>query len=398
MPVDLSGPLMSAFRKAKKEFEEAIKKGDKETARKKALECSRILKQLAKYDEFNRESYLQKAKKWETIARDVEAGRYGVKRKHRPMKEGGSGKEAGTEDGEEDKFKQYVENLITKSKVKWSDIGGLEEVKMLMMETVVISALQRPESIQPWKGILLFGPPGTGKTLLASAAAGSLNATFFSVKASNVLSKYFGESTKIISALYEVAREKAPSIVFMDEIDALTTKRSGDQSEASRRMLSTLLTELDGFQDKKSDILVLTLAATNTPWDLDEAVLSRFPRRIYVPLPDEKATKEIIKINTRGLDISRLDLDAIAEESVRRLYSGRDLKNLCQEAIWHMIREENRDLHKLAELPFHELRKRSLRTRPLEMRDFEEAFKRIKSPLTRKEIERYEKWAEEFGG
>ena len=398
MPVDLSGPLMSAFKKAKKEFEEAVKRGDKETARKKALECARILKQLSKYDEFNRESYLQKAKKWERIARDVEEGRYGVKRKHKPMKEGGSKASTSGDNGEEDQFKRYVENLIARSKVKWSDIGGLDEVKRLIMETVVISALQRPESIQPWKGILLFGPPGTGKTLLASAAAGSLNATFFSVKASNVLSKYFGESTKIISALYEVAREKAPSIVFMDEIDALTTKRSGDQSEASRRMLSTLLTELDGFQDKKSDILVLTLAATNTPWDLDEAVLSRFPRRIYVPLPDEKATKEIIKINTRGLDISRLDLDAIAEESVRRLYSGRDLKNLCQEAIWNMIREENKDLHKLAELPFHELRKRSLRTRPLEMRDFEEAFKRIKSPLTRKEIERYEKWAEEFGG
>jgi len=397
MPVDLSGPLLSAFRKAKKEFEEAIKKGDKETARKKALECARILKQLSKYDEFNRESYLKKAKKWEVIAKEVEEGRYGAKR---TMKEGGKGSKGGSEASvdEEDQFKRYVENLIARSKVKWSDIGGLDEVKRLIMETVVISALQRPQSIQPWKGILLFGPPGTGKTLLASAAAGSLNATFFSVKASNVLSKYFGESTKIISALYEVARERAPSIVFMDEIDALTTKRSGDQSEASRRMLSTLLTELDGFQDKGSDILVLTLAATNTPWDLDEAVLSRFPRRIYVPLPDKKATKEIIRINTRGLDISRLDLDAIAEESVRRLYSGRDIKNLCQEAVWNMIREENPDLHKLAELPYEKLRRRSLRTRPLEMRDFEAAFKKIKSPLTRKDIERYEKWAEEFGG
>jgi len=398
MPVDLSGPLMSAFRKAKREFEDAIKKGDKETAKKKALECSRILKQLAKYDEFNRESYLQKAKKWERIAKDVEEGRYGVRRKRPPIPEGKGSQGAGEEESEEDQFKRYVENLIAKSKVRWDDIGGLDGVKRLIMETVVISALQKPESIQPWKGILLFGPPGTGKTLLASAAAGSLNATFFSVKASNVLSKYFGESTKIISALYEVARERAPSIIFMDEIDALTTKRSGDQSEASRRMLSTLLTELDGFQDKGSDILVLTLAATNTPWDLDEAVLSRFPRRIYVPLPDEKATKEIIKINTRGLDISRLDLDAIAEESVRRLYSGRDIKNLCQEAIWNMIREENPDLHKLAELPYEKLRRRSLRTRPLEMRDFEAAFKKIKSPLTRKDIERYEKWAEEFGG
>ncbi|WP_461865217.1 ATP-binding protein [Thermococcus sp.] len=401
MPVDLSGPLMSAFKKAKKEFEEAIKKGDKETARKKALECARILRQLSKYDEFNRESYLKKAKEWERTAKDIEIDGYGIKRKHKPMREGGSrGKTGGDESGdeEEDKFKRYVENFITKSKVKWSDIGGLSEVKKLIMETIVISALQRPESIQPWKGILLFGPPGTGKTLLASAAAGSLNATFFSVKTSNVLSKYFGESTKIVSALYEVARERAPSIVFMDEVDALTTKRNQEQSEASRRMLSTLLTELDGFQDKKSNILVLTLAATNTPWDLDEAILSRFPRRIYVPLPDKEAAKAIIKIHTKGLDISKLDLDALAEECVRKLYSGRDLKNLCQEAIWNMIREENPNLHKLAELPYEKLRRRSLRTRPLEMRDFEKAFKKIKSPLTRKEIERYERWAEEFGG
>ncbi len=399
MPVDLSGPLMSAFKKAKREYEEASQRGDMETARKKALECARILKQLSKYDEFNRESYLKKAKKWEALAKDIESGHF-RKTKTKPMKEGSARPEKGKEEeSEEDKFNAYVRNnLIAKSKVKWSDIGGLDEVKALLMETVVIAALQRPESIQPWKGILLFGPPGTGKTLLASAAAGSLNATFFSVKASSVLSKYFGESAKIISALYEVAREEAPSIVFMDEIDSLTTKRSGEQSEASRRMLATLLTELDGFQDKKSDRLILTLAATNTPWDLDEAVLSRFPRRIYVPLPDKKATKEIIKINTRGLDISKLDLDAIAEESVKRLYSGRDLKNLCQAAVWNMIREENPDLHKLAELPFEELRKRSLRTRPLEMRDFEEAFKKIKSPLTKKDIERYEKWAEEFGG
>ncbi len=136
--------------------------------------------------------------------------------------------------------------LISKSRITWDEIGGLDNVKLLMMETVVISALRKPAAIQPWKGILLFGPPGTGKTLLASAAAGSLNATFFNVKASSVLSKYFGESSKIISALYEVARERAPSIVFLDEIDALTTRRSNDTSEATRRMLSTLLTELEG--------------------------------------------------------------------------------------------------------------------------------------------------------
>ncbi|RLF83324.1 ATP-binding protein [Thermococci archaeon] len=394
MPVDLSGPLLNEFEKTKKEFDRAVAKGDMETARKKALKCATLLKQLAKHVPYNSNFYLKKAKKWEQTAERIKRGEFGKKA---VMSAEGKQTKAEEEMGE-NQFRQYVKGLIARSNVTWKDIGGLNDVKVLLMETVVIAALQKPESIQPWKGILLFGPPGTGKTLLASAAAGSLNATFFNVKTSNILSKYFGESSKIITALYDVARENAPSIVFIDEIDALTTRRSDDASEASRRMLSTLLTELDGFQDKKSDLLVLTLAATNTPWDLDEAVLSRFPRRIYVPLPDKKATKEIIKINTRGLDISKLDLDAIAEESIRKYYSGRDIKNLCQEAIWNMIREENKDLHKLAELPFEDLRKRSLKTRPLEMRDFEEAFKKIKSPLTKKDIERYEKWAEEFGG
>jgi len=394
VPVDLSGPLLSEFEKTKKEFDRAVAKGDMQTAEKKARKCATLLRQLAKHVPYNSDFYLKKAKKWEQTAEKIKKGEFGKK----AVMSAEAKQTKAEEESEEDQFRQYVKGLIAKSNVTWRDIGGLDEVKVLLMETVVIAALQKPESIQPWKGILLFGPPGTGKTLLASAAAGSLNATFFNVKTSNILSKYFGESSKIITALYDVARENAPSIVFIDEIDALTTRRSDDASEASRRMLSTLLTELDGFQDKKSDILVLTLAATNTPWDLDEAVLSRFPRRIYVPLPDKKATKEIIKINTRGLDISKLDLDAIAEESIRKYYSGRDIKNLCQEAIWNMIREENKDLHKLAELPFEDLRKRSLKTRPLEMRDFEEAFKKIKSPLTKKDIERYEKWAEEFGG
>ncbi|NJE04688.1 ATP-binding protein [Thermococcus sp. M36] len=393
MPVDLSGPLLTEFERAKKEFEKAVAAGDMERAKKNALRCASILRQLAKHVPYNGELYLRKAKKWEDVAGQIERGEYG-----RKAIVGAEGKSTTQEKDEEDQFREYVLGLISKSRTTWDDIGGLENVKLLMMETVVIAALKKPAAVQPWRGILLFGPPGTGKTLLASAAAGSLNATFFNVKASSVLSKYFGESSKIISALYEVAREKAPSIVFLDEIDALTTRRSNDTSEATRRMLSTLLTELEGFHEGGDEKLVLTLAATNTPWDLDEAVLSRFPKRIYVPLPDREATKAIVRIHTEGLDISRLDLDAIAEESVRRLYSGRDIRNLCQEAVWNMIREENRDLHKLASLPVTELRKRSLRTRPLEMRDFEEAFRKIKSPLTRKDIERYEKWAEEFGG
>ena len=385
MKVDLSGPLISAFEKASSEFKKAKERGDYRIARNKALECANILRQLAKKIPEQRKVYIEKAERWEKIAKQVEelGTRKVVERK---------------ESTEEDEFKGYIEGLISKSEVKWSDIGGLDEVKRLMMETIVIAGLQKPESIKPWKGILLFGPPGTGKTLLAAASAGSLNATFFNVKADKVLSKYFGESAKLVSALYSVARDKAPSIVFIDEFDALSLSRSGDVSEASRRMLSTLLAELDGFQDKKSDKLILTLAATNTPWDLDQAVLSRFPRRIYVPLPDAKACVEIIRIHTKGLDTSRLKLEEIANECVERLFSGRDIANLCQQAIWNMIRDVNKDLHKLAELPYDELRRHSLKTRPLEMSDFHQAFEKVKSPLTRRDVERYEMWNEEFGG
>lgn len=383
MKIDLSGPLISAFEKASSEFKKAREGEDYRTARSKALECANILRQLAKKIPEQRKAYIEKAKRWEKIAKQVE--KLGTK------------KVVEREESTEDEFKSYIEGLISKSDVKWSHIGGLDEVKRLMMETIVIAGLQKPESIKPWKGILLFGPPGTGKTLLAAASAGSLNATFFSVKADKVLSKYFGESAKLVSALYSVARDRAPSIVFIDEFDALSLSRSGDVSEASRRMLSTLLAELDGFQDKKSDKLILTLAATNTPWDLDQAVLSRFPRRIYVPLPDEKACIEIIGIHTKGIDTSKLKLEEIAEVCVERRFSGRDVANLCQQAMWNMIRDVNKDLHKLAELPFEELRKHSLKTRALEMDDFYQAFEKVKSPLTRKDVERYEKWNKEFG-
>jgi len=377
MKIDLSGALMSAFDKASSEFKKAKQEGNYKKAKKKALECSRILRELAKKIPEQRRFYLEKAERWEQIARDVE--------------------NTVVEKTESDEFQSYAESLISKSDVKWEDIGGLEEVKKLMMETIAIAGLKKPESIKPWKGVLLFGPPGTGKTLLAAASAGSLNATFFDVKADKVLSKYFGESAKLVSSLYSAARKHSPSIVFIDEFDALSLSRGGDVSEASRRMLSTLLAELDGFQDKKSDKLVLTLAATNTPWDLDQAMLSRFPKRIFVPLPDKKACMQILEIHTKGLD-TKLNFEEIAKKCVEKLYSGRDISSLCQQAVWNMIRDENPDLHRLAELPFDELRNRSLKTRALKMDDFRKAFEKVKSPLTKKDVERYEKWNEDFGG
>ncbi|MHC1597396.1 MAG: ATP-binding protein [Methermicoccaceae archaeon] len=381
MPVDMSGLLLSSFERTKRAYSTALKEGDVEAARSKAEECARLLRLLADHVPSQRRMYLEKAEKWERAASEVHT-------EHKV-------RESRQEDS--DGFESYAEGLISTSKVKWDDIGGLDETKRLLMDTVVIAGIQKPESIKPWKGILLFGPPGTGKTLLASACAGSLDATLFSVQAGKVTSKYFGESSKLVSALYETAREHAPSIVFVDEFDSLSLSRGEEVSEASRRMLSTLLSELDGFQDKKSDTLVLTLAATNTPWSIDQAVLRRFPRRIYVPLPDVDACREIIGIHTRGMEL-RVDVDGIARECVDRLYSGSDIASLCQQAMWSMVRDENPRLHELAKLPYEQLRSRSLKTRALTEQDFKDAMRKIKPPITLKDIEKYERWNEEFGG
>jgi len=385
MKIDLSAPLYETLKKAASEYTSLKNSGDFEAAKQKAGDIAKIYRQLAEMNPANRTENLKRAAKWESEAR----GTLAKPKPHSPI--------ASEEEREEDGLTEKVEALLTKSTVKWSDIGGMERVKQLLMETVVIAGLKKPDSIKPWKGILLFGPPGTGKTLLAAASAGSLDASFYDVKTESILSKYFGESSKLITALYNSARNHSPSIVFIDEFDSLSPSRDGEASEASRKVLSTLLTELDGLGDKNSNRLLLTLAATNTPWDLDTAVLSRFPRRIYVPLPDAESTKAIIKLHTKGLDISNVDLESISGKCVDMLYSGRDLSNFCQQAVWNMVHDSNPDLYKLAEMPFDMLSQKSLKTRPLNDADFAEGWKRIKSPLTRDTIERYEQWNSQCG-
>ena len=390
MKIDLSGVLFASLTTAKKNFEQAKAKGNIEDAKKFATDCANIERKLATEIPDQKKAHIDNAAKWDEIAKGVK-----FVQKKAMVEKGGNDKD------EEEDFSGFGESLIQTSTVTWKDIGGLAEIKSLIMETVVIAGLSKPESIKPDKGILLFGPPGTGKTLLAAAAAGSLKATFFNVKISSIMSKYFGESSKLITALYESARTHAPSIVFIDELDSITMSRDGDQGEASRKVLATLLAELDGFQDKKSDKLILTLSATNTPWSLDDAVLSRFPKRIYIPLPDKKACQEIIKIQTKGLDISQIDLDKIGEQCVTRNYSGRDLQNVCRDAMKSMTRRINKDIfdniENMAELSFEELQKKTLKAGPLSMDDFSQAIARIKSPLTTDDFKRQETWNKQYG-
>jgi SpoVK/Ycf46/Vps4 family AAA+-type ATPase len=174
--------------------------------------------------------------------------------------------------------------------VTWDDIKGLEDVKKIMKETIILPTI-RPDIfkglLEPSKGILLYGPPGTGKTMLAKAIATECKSTFFNCSASTLTSKWMGEGEKMMKGIFTLAAEKAPSVIFMDEIDSIMGARGGNEHEASRRLKTEFLVAFDGLGSTKDNLLVL--AATNRPQDLDEAALRRFTRRIYMPLPDKIA-------------------------------------------------------------------------------------------------------------
>jgi AAA+ superfamily predicted ATPase/HEAT repeat protein len=294
-------------------------------------------------------------------------------------------------------FEEYIKSLITKTNVTWDDIAGLSKAKSTIVESNLISIIEnKPDAIEPCNSILLYGPPGTGKTLLAAATAGTLKATFFNAKTGDLLSKFYGESSKIISTLYNVARKMAPSIIFLDEFDSIGSIRD-EKSEASRRALSTLLIEMQGLHNEKSSQNVFTMAATNAPWDLDIAMLSRFEMKIYVPLPDEQAVIEMIKLNTqkKGLELDG-DMQIIAQICVEKLFGGRDVAFLCKETIKNMLRELN-DWDKIGNLPLDDIKPYPLEIRPLTKSDFRKSFAKIKSTIEKLDIDKYEDWAKKYG-
>ena len=286
------------------------------------------------------------------------------------------------------------DTILTESpNVKWFEIAGLEDCKQSLREAIVLP-IMKPQLFtgarKPWSGILLFGPPGCGKTLLAKAAATECQATFFSVSSADLLSKWLGESEKLISSLFKVARIKAPSLIFMDEIDSLTTTRgSGHEGGGERRVKTQLLQEIQGIKSTY-DRPLLVLGATNRPWDIDTAMLSRFEKKVYVPLPDIPARAGIFKIHTEGIN-SALNEEDFIELAVRSEgYSGRDISNVCREVIMMPIREL--DMGGLLEHSEQEVV-----VRDINLNDFSKTLKKIKPMTTGSELNKYKDWAAEFG-
>jgi len=227
--------------------------------------------------------------------------------------------------------------------VRMNDVGALENVKKTL-EEVVMLPMRRPELFQrgalakQTKGLLLFGPPGTGKTMLAKAVATESGANFLHVPLSAIASKWFGEGEKSVRAVFSLAQKISPSVVFVDEVDSLLGKREkAGEHEAMRKMKNEFMSAWDGLRSSDSD-RVLVMAATNRPFDLDEAVIRRLPRRVMVDLPDKEARKQILKALLMKEVLSEdFDYDTVAEKTSE--FSGSDLKNLCVAASFRPVRD-----------------------------------------------------------
>ena len=233
--------------------------------------------------------------------------------------------------------------VIERPTVSYKDIGGLEKQIQELREAIELP-LKHPElfdkiGIEPPKGVLLYGPPGCGKTLMAKALAHEVNATFIKVVGSELVRKFIGEGARLVHELFELAKEKAPTIIFIDEIDAIGAKRMDETTGGERevnRTLMQLLAEMDGF-DPSGNVKVI--AATNRPDILDPALLrpGRFDRLIEVPLPDFHGRLEILKVHTRKMNLRDVDLTMIAEMTEGA--SGADLKAIATEAGMFAIRD-----------------------------------------------------------
>lgn len=227
--------------------------------------------------------------------------------------------------------------------VTFDDIGALENVKDTLKELVMLP-LQRPELFckgqltKPCKGILLFGPPGTGKTMLAKAVATEAGANFINISMSSITSKWFGEGEKYVKAVFSLASKIAPSVIFIDEVDSMLGRRENPgEHEAMRKMKNEFMVNWDGLRTKDKE-RVLVLGATNRPFDLDEAVIRRFPRRLMVNLPDASNREKILKVILAKEELGP-DVDMESLANMTDGYSGSDLKNLCVTAAHYPIRE-----------------------------------------------------------
>ncbi|XP_038215547.1 fidgetin-like protein 1 [Zerene cesonia] len=274
--------------------------------------------------------------------------------------------------------------------IGWDDVAGLQMAKSVIQEAVVWPLL-RPDIFtglrRPPKGILLFGPPGTGKTLIGKCVAAQCRATFFSISASSLTSKWIGDGEKMVRALFAVARCHQPAVIFIDEIDSLLTQRSDSEHEATRRIKTEFLVQFDGAATGEEDRLLI-VGATNRPQELDEAARRRLVKRLYIPLPDAEARQQIISnlLQTENNDLTLSEIEEIAR--LTEGYSGADMKSLCSEAAMGPIRAV--PLSQIVTIDKNKVR-------PVNAQDFKAALQRVRPSVSQDDLGQYVKWDQTYG-
>ena len=303
------------------------------------------------------------------------------------------------------------EVVDTNPNVSFDDIAELSQAKKALQEAVLLPLII-PDYFKgirrPWRGVLLYGPPGTGKTMLAKALATQGKTTFFNVHSSSFASKWRGESEKLVRILFEMARFYAPTTIFIDEVDSLCSKRGeGNEGEGSRRVKAELLVQMEGVNsttsagaNEKSEEnkrkLVTVMAATNRPWDLDDALRIRFEKRIYITLPNDKGRLQLFNLNLKKIEVDKnINYDRLVE--LTNGYSGADICNVCREASFMPMRREllTNSGRKIEELVNDQDFRTKIRA-PIAMSDFLKAISNISKSVSAKDLEVYDKWTKEF--
>ncbi|KAF9074043.1 AAA-domain-containing protein [Rhodocollybia butyracea] len=329
------------------------------------------------------------------------------------------------EDGEDPEMKKLRDSLagaiISETpNVKWDDVAGLEGAKASLKEAVILP-LKFPHLFTgkrtPWKGILLYGPPGTGKSYLAKAVATEAKSTFFSISSSDLVSKWQGESERLVKQLFQLARESRPSIIFVDEIDALTGTRNESESEGSRRIKTEFLVQMNGVGHDDTGVLVL--GATNIPWQLDNAIKRRFEKRIHIPLPGPDARRRMFELHVGNTpcQLTPKDYRVLADHTEG--YSGSDIAIVVRDALMQPVRKLLSATHfqtvsdpetgvlkwtpcspgepEAVEKSWETVEADELMEPPLKLADFMKSLETNRSTCTAADIKRHDDWTRESG-